>query len=347
MHFFNSAFRIGNWFGINVRIHVWFVIYLAFRLFGAGAAWQDELRFCILLFGIVLLHEFGHCFGARAVHGRAEEILLWPLGGLAFASAPMRPWPQFVTVASGPAVNVLICLVTGGLLVAARGEIGVLPFPPFAMPSTFVTAEWQVWVREVYFISWALLMFNLLPIYPMDGGQLFQCLLWPFIGLQRSTRIACQVGIAGAVLLGYWGITSGGMILICLAICGAMTCFQRLQMLRAGMVEEDRVHGYDFSRGYTSLDASSRHLDPKVGFWQRVFGWRTRRPNRREPVNPNPGGWQRKLDEEAKLDSELDRILAKVHEHGLHSLTYVERQTLEQVTRRRKEEERDLGRVNR
>jgi len=66
-----------------------------------------------LLFFSVLLHEFGHCFAARSVDGEANEVLLWPLGGLAKCELPHSAWAHFVTAAGGPAVNVLLCGISG------------------------------------------------------------------------------------------------------------------------------------------------------------------------------------------------------------------------------------------
>ena len=84
-----------------------------------------------ILFVSVLLHEFGHCFGARIMGGRGEEILMWPLGGLAFADPPRRPWPQLVTTVGGPLVNVVICLVTGvGACSSLSRSAGVDPVVP-------------------------------------------------------------------------------------------------------------------------------------------------------------------------------------------------------------------------
>ena len=71
-----------------------------------------------ILFVSVLLHEFGHIFGARIMGGQGDDILIWPLGGLAFAAPPRRPWPSLVCTACGPLVNVLICIVTAIALVA-------------------------------------------------------------------------------------------------------------------------------------------------------------------------------------------------------------------------------------
>src|ERR1041384_1814689 len=106
-------------FGIQVKVHIFFFV-ITIGLFLRQLSllqyqnvwWLDKfLLTVVVLFGSVLLHEFGHCFGARYMGGEAREILIWPLGGLASVDVPRRAKALFVMVAAGPAVNVLICLV--------------------------------------------------------------------------------------------------------------------------------------------------------------------------------------------------------------------------------------------
>lgn len=341
MNFLNASFRVGRFSGIDVRIHILFVIWAVWRMVDAGQQWPSQAWFMGLLFGIVLVHEFGHCFGARSVGGDARDILLWPLGGLAFAHAPMTPWAQFVTVACGPLVNVVFCLISGVILVALAGTIQVLSLSPFvAVNDALLPAyPWVGYVVLFYWVNYFLLALNLLPIYPLDGGQLFQCLIWPFVGLQRATQIACQVGIAGCVGFGVWGISGGGGgMLIFIAIFGGFTCYQRLQALKYGMIVDERIATYQAAGRYHRRE----------GFWSRLFKRRRARVNKPgPPANPNPGGWEAKQEESRRLDEELDRILKKVSERGIQSLSYVERQTLEHATRERQKREREYQRGGR
>jgi len=355
MNFLTGSFKIGKLFGINIRIHILFVLWIAFRLFYAGTDMRWTLFFLSMLFGIILLHELGHCFGARAVGGDARDIMMWPLGGLAFAHAPMRPWPQFVTVAAGPLVNVVLCLLSAlAIFIVTNGGIlpGINPLHPSyhivgdnpTLPSSFL------YLRVFYYVNLWLLAFNLLPIYPLDGGQLFHAIIWPFVGIHRATQIACYVGIGGAAMLAAWGIQGQGEgILIFIAIFGGLTCLQRLQMLRHGMIAEDS--GYET---YDYLGRYSRKRSAWTRVWRRLFKTRDAdAPHPQSPAggrsspNPNPGAWQHHMDERAKEEAELDRILKKVSEQGIHSLSYIERQTLERVTRRRQAEERDFQRDTR
>lgn len=328
----NGSFRIGRFAGINVHVHITFVIYIAYRLFTAGPGNYGQAAFFTgMLFAIVLVHEFGHCLGARMVGGDAENILMWPLGGLAFAHAPMTPWAQFVTVACGPLVNVVFCIVSAAVLMAATGSISVVSVNPYDGPGPLYET-WQVYAWGFYWINLMLLCFNLLPIFPMDGGQLFRVALWPFFGLQQATVVAAQFGIVGGIGLGLWGISDNNWIMVAIALNGAVVSYQHLVAARQGLVQEE-------FRSYRS----ARRYERRRGWWsrlkERLGGSAHRRADEAATRNPNPGGWQRKQDEETRLEAEVDRILAKVKDQGMNSLSYVERQTLEQATRRKRQAE--------
>src|SRR4051794_19411699 len=90
-------------FGIRVRVHASMILLIVLQILTSesksGLGWQNAVTSMGVLFGSVLLHEFGHCFGARYVGGEADDILMWPLGGLAFTRPPHRPWPSFFTTA--------------------------------------------------------------------------------------------------------------------------------------------------------------------------------------------------------------------------------------------------------
>jgi Zn-dependent protease len=112
-------------FGITVKIHfLFFAVTLAMFLRKVAQKdnpvwWVDA--FCLtilLLFFVILLHEYGHCFGCRAVGGEATEILLWPLGGLAFVEPPHNPRAHLITVAAGPTVNLVLCIACGLVMIA-------------------------------------------------------------------------------------------------------------------------------------------------------------------------------------------------------------------------------------
>lgn len=348
MNWLAASFRVGRLFGIEIRIHILFVIWIVYRLVveaGASGGVAHTALFLVMLFGIVLLHELGHCFGARSVGGDAHHIMMWPLGGLAYAHAPMRPWPQFVTVAAGPFVNVVFCLLSGLGLFFALGMMylpGINPLLPgmIAVRDVPVYAPllgdaWMLVLFTFYHVNLFLLAFNLLPIYPLDGGQIFHAILWPFIGLQRATLLACQVGLVGCVVLGLFSLTEGGGILLFIAIFGGITCWQRYQAARHGYLVEDP--------GFTVYNPPPRG----GGFWSRLFKTRGRRsgppaPGPVESPTADADDWRARQDERQREEAELDRLLKKVSERGIQSLSYVERQRLERITRQRKQREQEV-----
>jgi Zn-dependent protease len=340
MDFLTGSVRIARVAGINVRVHMLYLLWMAFQLIQARAGWKVELLFLGMLFVIILLHEFGHCFGARAVGGDAREILMWPLGGLAFAGAPMRAWPQFVTVACGPLVNVLFCVVSGVLLLATGTSELVLRLGFIPTIEYFGRSEIYGYIELIYTINLWLLVFNLLPIFPMDGGQLLRTILWPGFGLRQATIIATTVGLFGAAVLLGWGLgLFGGRaspMLIMIAIFGGLISYQqRAAAIHWHMSEDAPVQ-------------SVRWSERRRGFWSRLFGSGGGRARPVSPPapseNPNPGGWEARIEEEQRVEVEVDRILKKVKEQGIHSLSYIERQTLERATRERQERERAYDR---
>lgn len=323
------SLRIGRVAAIDVRLHIFFIIYMISELVASESAplgvhpiVQNAKRLGIL-FGIVLLHEFGHCFAARAVGGFANEILLWPLGGLAMVRAPQTPYAQFVTTACGPLVNVLICLVTAPILVAVGHSVYAVPWNPFRIGASaiYLNSEWQWWVLYTFGLSYIMLLFNLLPIYPLDGGRMLQAILWPRTGLNRAMQIATTAGMIGAVALGMLGIVTQNFSIIGIAIFGYFTCFNERRLLAAGLINDERTYGYDMTGGY----AESR----------RSRGWLARWRDKQRA---------RRLDDERRQEAaesaEVDRILQKVHQQGLQSLTRAEKKTLENATNRRRDPER-------
>ena len=165
-----------------------------------------DIAFYLTLFGIVLLHEFGHSFATRQVGGVSNQIMLWPFGGIAFVQVPPRPKAYLWAIAAGPLVNVVMWPV---LYLAVR-----LYADPFNFAATYPRAEdgspdaWPYFLFNVFRLNTVLIIFNLIPAYPLDGGQLLRGLLWLKLGEVRSLVIAAWVGIVlggiGVVLALLW-----------------------------------------------------------------------------------------------------------------------------------------------
>src|SRR3989442_5938761 len=104
------------------------------------------------------MHEFGHALACRQVGGTADQIVLWPLGGVAYVAPPPRPGATLWSIAAGPLVNVMLApALTALFLLARQSNL------PNALPDTYQ------FIRAICFINYCLLIFHLLPIYPLDS----------------------------------------------------------------------------------------------------------------------------------------------------------------------------------
>jgi Zn-dependent protease len=330
-------------FGIRVRAHASLIIVIALVLLfglGPGSGIAERVQSMTILFLVVLLHEFGHCFAARWTGGQADEILLTPLGGLAMTMARRRPWPTAVTVAAGPLVNVIICLWCGfGLYLT----IGYWPLGPwqFVRAIRHVDFEWAsvaAYLFLTYAISYGLLLFNLLPVFPLDGGQLLQAILWKPLGYYRSMLITVNVGLVGSVLLAMVGIASFGSfygaMLLFIAISCFINCLQYRQVLRAegpwAFQEEDSI---DYSASIYGGGGSSTSTRAKRQ--SRFSKWQAARAKRRAEAEAAA---------EVSEQAQIDQILAKVSAQGMHSLTSGEKRALQKATERQRQRELETSR---
>ena len=320
MWLLSGSVRLFGAFGIEVRAHASLVVLVAVvllsDLFGGSIA--NGVTSMTILFASVLMHEFGHCFAARAVGGSANDILLWPLGGLAYASPPERPLATFITVAAGPLVNLLLCAAAlGGLWLTTRAFSGLQMIYLFEPLSVGTWHEVSFYLHWIYSVNMMLLLFNLLPIYPLDGGQMLQAVLWPMIGYTRSSVVSCWVGMVGCVLLiGYAFAKGMSLFMITLAIFLFINCVQRLAMFRAGGLDT-------FASEPAYQSRRPRHRRP--GRWKL---WRARVRLRRDQLE----------------QTRVDRILERVSLHGMHSLSWRQRRVLRVATEHQRARELENAR---
>lgn len=187
-----GSLRLFRALGVNVYLHwTWFlvaVLIVSRKTEYAAPAWAVVEY--ISLFAIVLLHEYGHALACRQVGGKADTIVLWPLGGIAYVAPPERPGAVLWSIAAGPLVNVALLVPTWALYLTAR------------------SSGWADTAPDWYNFSWflarvnlGLLVFNILPAYPLDGGQVLMAALWFQVGRWSALLAASVVGLAFAGLL--------------------------------------------------------------------------------------------------------------------------------------------------
>jgi Zn-dependent protease len=211
-----GSIRLFRFAGIDLFLHwSWFLV-AVFEI-NTRAGMYSSVTWNVLeylsLFLIVMLHEFGHALACRQVGGTANQIVLWPLGGVAFVNPPPRPGATLWSIAAGPLVNVALIPILFGVGTLSR-SLGWAE----AMPNLHAL------LRAIFVVNLVLLIFNILPIYPLDGGQILRSLLWFVLGRARSLMVATVIGFLGAaglIILAVWrqsawlGVISVFMLMNC------------------------------------------------------------------------------------------------------------------------------------
>jgi Zn-dependent protease len=188
-------------FGIDLYLHwSWFLV-AAFEISDRASRYSSpvwNILEYLALFFIVMLHEYGHALACRQVGGQADRIVLWPLGGVAYVNPPMRPGATLWSIAAGPLVNVVLAPILVGLALIAR---------PLGWAQELPNA--YAFIQAVAAIDIGLFVFNMLPVYPLDGGKILWSLLWFVMGRARSLMVATVIGFIGAAGLIVLAFTSG------------------------------------------------------------------------------------------------------------------------------------------
>jgi Zn-dependent protease/CBS domain-containing protein len=205
------SFRVARVAGSEIRIHLTFLLLLgwiavAYAADGGWRAAASGVGFMVLLFASVLLHELGHAAAARRYGIATPDITLLPIGGVArIARIPRQPRQELVIALGGPAVTLAI-IITLWVIVALAGMAPRL----IAAPGESL-AELAVQLMEA---NAALLVFNLLPAFPMDGGRVLRALLAMRMDYLRATRIAARVGQAFALLFVVAGLFLSPLLIL-------------------------------------------------------------------------------------------------------------------------------------
>jgi Zn-dependent protease/CBS domain-containing protein len=197
------SWRVGKIAGIDLYIHatflfliIWVVIQQWLQFHSTGAV-LDGLAFILVLFGCVVLHEFGHALTARHFGFPTKDIVLLPIGGVSrFEKMPDKPWQEFWVAVAGPCVNVAIVAVI----------FLWLSFTSGFRPVSSVTMNTGPFPQRILEANISLILFNLIPAFPMDGGRILRALLATRLDHMRATQIAASVGQALALVFGLLGL---------------------------------------------------------------------------------------------------------------------------------------------
>jgi Zn-dependent protease len=343
-----ASFRLGRWFGIEVRMFWAAAILMPLLIwpqFGSLPAATERLLLTVVsfagLFGVVLLHEFGHALWARRYGIRTPLITLSPLGGLAHLGTEVKgPRQELLISLAGPATHLLLLAVLWPLqklLPWGTVEVSGWAYDPLGFTLAYLVA-----------LNQGLLLFNLLPSFPLDGGRALRAVLAMRMHPNRATMIATSIGIGGAAALIVWGIVSSGMyvsIRVLIGVGNLQACLRERLAARHVLVYGDGaaehrepwqsdpdawrrgdspfgVEPRDGAR--TTVPTTGRRRGPNA--FARVFARLFRRPDRAA----------RAQRERAELDAEVDRVLERVQQIGMAGLSAKERKVLQRASRQRR-----------
>jgi stage IV sporulation protein FB len=276
---------LGRLFGIPLRVHVTFlliVVWYGLSASRAGGSAVLAVAFVLLLFTLVVLHELGHAVVARAFGVRTQEIVLYPIGGIARLRVDRMPTgpPELLIALAGPAVNVVLGLA---MLLAAL----LLDDNPVAVlrPEVPMPAAVRDLLPMLFWGNLALLGFNLIPAFPMDGGRVLRALLTLLMPIERATHIAAFVGQTLAMAFAVFAVVSGQWLLLAVALFVFLGAAQEAAYFRgraavvgrrareAMMTEFETLAPQEsLARAADRVLATHQRDFPVVDAWERVVG---------------------------------------------------------------------------
>lgn len=290
---------------------------------------RTGLVFALVLFVSVLLHEFMHILAARMTGGDGNEVQVTPFGGLAMCHPAPTFSSQMWTPAGGPLSNLVLCIATAVPLWQLGKLTDVLN--PFIFPDVELAGEDLLpgMMVLVFKANWLLVLINLIPVHPLDGGRiLLTWLTWRMDG-HRSRDIYSKVGSGAGALIILAGLLASSPFAMLLGTVVLVSNIYEMFQLSAQTAEADESFlGYDFSQGYTSLergydgDEDIPADDHETGLIDR---WKTQREEKRR---------QKEEQAEKEMAEQLDVLLDKLHKHGEDALTPTEKRQLKEISAR-------------
>jgi Zn-dependent protease len=249
---------------IPVKVH-WtfgfFFLWIAYVGYQAGMTPSGIVRLCVfalVLFACVVLHELGHALTAKKYGVHTKDIIISPIGGVArLLQMPQNPRHELIIAIAGPAVNFLIALILGTILTIFTDQ-GIMPIGDpqriFDYPSNFLPA--------LFVLNSILIIFNLIPAFPMDGGRILRALLSMRFGRKAATRWASILGQILALVFFSWGIYGGDYILSVIGLFVFFSAAAEYQQVQADLLLQNQSVNEVLRSDYTAvfIDEPMSHI---------------------------------------------------------------------------------------
>jgi Zn-dependent protease len=326
---------LGRWWGVDVYLHIFFVLSallaLAFtlpdpRLVGAG------LLMVGVLLASVALHEAGHALAALHVGGKVDAVVLGPVGGLISPRVPDEPETHLFVAFAGPIVHLLLAVISAIVLAIADNTQLVGLLNPLTTPTDLVEPGGLalVAVKLTLWVNWILMLLNLLPAYPFDGGPILRAMLWPALGRRTARVVTARIAMVVAVLLcatSLWTLSSDAVSSIPMWIppvtLGLFVFFSARQDLATAISPDwtDEPAGYQVgSDGLDLLDVAWANDEDDDGVL-------VEHQQRSQPE-------ESRREREAVEDARVDDILARLHDSSWDKLSPEEVAVLQRASQR-------------
>lgn len=331
------SLSLGQWAGIRVRVHIFFLLFavlaLAFTL--PNAMVVEGLVLVGIATASVLLHELAHALSAIRVGGKVDMIILGPVGGLVSPRVPDEPEVQLFVALVGPIVHLgVVVLSAVGLALAGNENILGLLHPLIPAVDGDNVSPWLMAGRVALWLNWVLMLLNLLPAYPFDGGPIFRSMLWPALGRRTARVVTGRAGMIVAVLIvaAAWlpyqqpELDSFTRVQLPLVMLGIFLFFSARQDLVSGGSEEL----FDDDAGYRVRGDGLDLLGPPAFDEEEGDAVLVEHQQRQGELQDD------RRAEEAYEDARVDDILARLHDSNLSELSHEELEILRRASERYK-----------
>jgi len=330
------SLSLGHWAGIHVRVHMFLLLSAVVSLAYMSV---DLYRPAFLMLAVAVaslaLHEAAHALAAIRVGGKVDNIILGPVGGLVSPRVPDEPEVQLFVALAGPIVHLSLVVVAAiGLALAGSTDILQLLHPlNLSLIDETEPNNWLLIGKLTLWINWMLMLLNLLPAYPFDGGPIFRAMLWPALGRRTARVVTSRAGMVVGVLIAACALLQFSepelnrfaSVKLPLVMLGIFVFFSARQDLVTDWGEDlfDDVGGYRVrSDGLDLLEPVELEEDGEEAVLvehQRYHG---------EPHT------ERHQTQEAHEDDRVDDILARLHDAGINGLSAEEIAILQRASAR-------------
>jgi Zn-dependent protease len=341
--FLHWSVNLGQYRGVRLRVHAFFLLFAILTLqycvpsssgdlLASGEA-NSRLAMPLLclavLFCSVIVHELGHAFAAARLGGYIEQIVIAPWGGLSEPQAPSDSQSQLLVAVGGPAVTAGVCLFSSFWLLVLGSFSGELLLSPLQSHVFDASNYPTLSLRVLLWVNWLLLLVNLLPAFPFDGGRMLRPLLSHFVGYQAAVwtvSVLAKMTAALLVVVAFWD----GFRLDASVPWGVPALLIAMLLYFSANHEAERYSesaavgesgGYDFSQFEMGLE-NRPHFQTGPGPIRR---WLMARQAEKE---------KRRRLQEMDEERQLDQILERMHNQGPRALTTREQEILARVSQR-------------